>query len=233
MDRSAGISTIAIDGPAGSGKSTLGKKLAKALGFLYFDSGIMYRAVTCEALRRGLPAADEDGITALAEQLQIDVRPPSMNDGRDNDLFADGRDITWMIRSPEVDSSVSTVSAYPGVRSALNAHLRRIGGRGEIVMVGRDIGTVVLPDADVKIYLDASAEERARRRFREREVRGEQADYAEILESIRKRDAIDSSRETAPLRRAPDAHVIDSNSLSIPEVLERVLDLIRSDQRET
>jgi cytidylate kinase len=232
MDRPAGISTIAIDGPAGSGKSTLGKKLASELGFLYFDSGIMYRAVTCEALRRDVPVTDEGRITALAKELQIDVRPPGLNDGRDNDLFADGEDITWRIRSPEVDASVSAVSAYPGVRKALNAHLRRIGGRGEIVMVGRDIGTVVLPDADVKIYLEASAAERARRRFLEREERGERADYAEILESIRRRDAFDSSRETAPLRRAPDAHVIDSNNLSIPEVLDQVLELIRSGQRE-
>ena len=229
MDKPTGISTIAIDGPASSGKSTLGKKLARKLGFLYFDSGVMYRAVTCRALHRGLNVFDESRVTELAETLQIDVRPASVPDGRDNDLLADGFDISWQIRTPEVDAQVSTVAAYPGVRRALNTHLRKIGGRGEIVMVGRDIGTVVLPDADLKIFLVASPEERAARRFREREQRGETADYAEILASIRNRDALDSSRQTAPLKPAPDAHMVNSDGLSIPEVLDRVLALIRAD----
>lgn len=219
--------TIAIDGPAGSGKSTLGKRLARELGLLYFDSGIMYRAVTCAALAHGLDVNAGSRIAALAESLQIDVRPPSRDDGRDNDLFAGGEEITWRVRSPEVDQSVSIVAANPGVRAALNTHLRKIGARGGIVMVGRDIGTVVLPGADIKIFLEASAEERARRRFLEREARGEPADYAEILESIRKRDEFDSSRETAPLRRAPDAFVLDSDGLSISEVLDRMLAIVR------
>jgi cytidylate kinase len=192
----------------------------------------MYRAVTCQALERGIDVHDEVGVTRLAETLDIDVRPASVPDGRDNDLIADGADISWQIRSAEVDDSVSTVAAYPGVRRALNAHLRRIGRRGRIVMVGRDIGTVVLPAADLKIYLVASPEERASRRFREREQRGEAADYEEILASIRNRDGLDSSRETAPLKPAPDARLVNSDGLSITEVLEQVLAMIRADERQ-
>lgn len=220
------ISTIAIDGPASSGKSTLGKILAGRLGYLYFDTGVMYRAVACEALSRSIDLTDEARVTALAENLRIDVRPPSVDDGRDNDLLADGEDITWDIRSPEVDRSVSIVSAYPGVREALTVQQRRIGGRGCVVMVGRDIGTVVLPDADLKIYLDASAEERARRRFSERVGRGETPDFQEILDAIVSRDRIDSSREVAPLRPAEDAVVILSDDLSIDEVVQQVLTLV-------
>ncbi|HUF38058.1 MAG TPA: (d)CMP kinase [Anaerolineales bacterium] len=230
-DRSR-VSIIAIDGPASSGKSTIGKELARILDFLYFDSGVMYRAVTCRALSLGLDVSDEKSITDLAERLRIEVRPATVPDGRDNDLLADGADITWKIRAPEVDAAVSTVAAFPGVRQALNRHLRSIGSRGRIVMVGRDIGTVVMPEADVKIYLMASPEERALRRFRERGGRGEPADYAEILASIRKRDALDSSRETAPLRLAPDAHFINSDGITIPEVVDQVLSLVRAEQRQ-
>ena len=218
--------TIAIDGPAGSGKSTLGKLLAQRLGYLYFDSGVMYRAVTCVALARGLDLTDESAINRLAGELAIELRPASLEDGRDHDLIADGEDITWEIRSPKVDANVSAVSAYPGVRRALTARLREFGARGRIVMVGRDIGTVVLPGADLKIYLEASAEERARRRFAERRARGESADYQEILESIQNRDRIDSSRETAPLRASQDAITIKSDDLSIDQVVDAAFDLV-------
>ena len=220
------IDTIAVDGPAGSGKSTLGKRLATRLGFLFFDTGVLYRAVACVSLKRGIDVNDEASVCALAKDLRIDLPPPSAADGRDNDLLADGQDITWAIRSPEVDASVSVVAAYPGVRSVLIDQQRRIGLSGEVVMVGRDIGTVVLPEADLKIYLDASAEERARRRFDERTARGESPQYEQILASILERDRIDSSRTVAPLRPADDAVVLDTDSMSIEEVLEVVLGLV-------
>ena len=217
---------IAIDGPAASGKSTLGHKLAQALGYLYFDTGVMYRAVTWLALRRGVDICDEVTITRLAEQAHMDIRPPSVDDGRAYDVIVDGQDITWDIRLPEIDGNVSPVSAYSGVRKALSAQQRRIGQRGKVVMVGRDIGTVVLPNAELKIYLDASVEERARRRFEELRLRGEPADYEQILHAMRKRDQIDLQRKVAPLRPAQDAHILCSDGLDADQVLERAKDLV-------
>jgi len=148
-------SRIAIDGPAASGKSTIGELLAEQLHYVYFDTGVMYRAVTWAALQRGIDLADEKAVTDLAERIHIEVTQPTVADGRQYTVYADGEDITWQIRRPEVDHGVSPVSAYPGVRAALTAQQRRIGQAGRIVMVGRDIGTVVMPDADLKIYLDA------------------------------------------------------------------------------
>jgi cytidylate kinase len=217
---------IAIDGPAASGKSTLGHKLAQALGYLYFDTGVMYRAVTWLALKQGVDINDEAAITALTQAAHIDVRPPSVEDGRAYDVFINGQDITWDIRQPEVDSNVSPVSAYAGVRKALSAQQRRIGLRGNVVMVGRDIGTVVLPKADLKIYLDASVEERARRRYEELRQRGEPADYDVILQAMRKRDQIDSSRKVAPLRRAKDAQLLCSDDLDAEQVLRKALEMV-------
>ena len=217
--------TIAIDGTAASGKSTIGGLLARRLGYLFFDTGVMYRAVTWMALKRGIDIADEEAVSALAESLHIDVVPPTVNDGRQYTVYADGEDVTWDIRRPEVDAHVSPVSAYPGVRRALTAQQRRIGLKGKVVMAGRDIGTVVLPEADLKIFLDASPEERARRRWKELRERGEEADYQQVLASIRRRDRIDSSRQYAPLRCAQDAVYVDTTHLSIEEVLERVLRL--------
>lgn len=217
---------IAIDGPAASGKSTLGQKLAQALGYLYFDTGVMYRAITWLALKQGLEISDEAAITQLAESTPIDVRPPSVQDGRAYDVILDTQDITWEIRSAEVEAHVSPVSAYAGVRKALSAQQRRIGMRGEVVMVGRDIGTVVLPNADIKIYLDASVEERARRRHEELRQRGEPADYEVILQAMRRRDQIDSNRQVAPLRAAKDAFILCSDGLDIEQVLERALALV-------
>jgi cytidylate kinase len=222
-------SIIAIDGPAASGKSTLAIQLAKELGYLYFDTGIMYRAVTWIALQRSLSIDDEPAITALAQQILIDVRPPSKQDGRAYDVWVEEQDITWEIRRPEVDASVSPVSAYAGVRQALMAQQRRIGRRGQVVMVGRDIGTVIFPDADLKIYLDASAEERARRRYTEILARGEPASYEEILAAVRRRDHIDSTRQVAPLRAAADAVILDSDGLSISQVLVRTLEMVSRD----
>jgi cytidylate kinase len=218
---------IAIDGPAASGKSTLAERLAADLGFLYFDTGVMYRAVTYLALQRSIPTSDEQAVMHLAEQTAIDVRPASRNDGRAYDVWVEGQDITWEIRQPEVESQVSIVSAYAGVRRALTAQQRRIGQRGRVVMTGRDIGTVVLPEADLKIYLDASPEERARRRYEEIKNRGEAVSYDETLSAMKARDRIDSSREIAPLRAAQDAIIIDSDNLQIDQVLEKVHRLIR------
>jgi cytidylate kinase len=215
-------SAIAIDGPAASGKSTLGKKLADTLGYLFFDTGVMYRAITCVALQRGIDPQEEAGITALAEETELDVRPPSQADGRNCDILADGQDLTWEIRRPEVEANVSLVSSYPGVRRALTAQQRRIGLRGKVVMVGRDIGTVVLPEADLKIYLVASVEERSRRRYQELLARGEPACLDEILKAMRKRDLFDSTRDVAPLRQANDALILDSDNLDADQVLERV-----------
>ncbi len=220
-------SIIAIDGPAASGKSTIGKRLADELGYLFFDTGVMYRAVTWLALQRELDMSDETAITVLAESVPIDVQPPSQADGRACDVLVEGVDITWKIRLPEVDANVSVVSAYAGVRRALSSQQRRIGQRGSVVMVGRDIGTVVLPKADLKIYLDASAEERARRRYDEIVARGESADYNEILAKVIKRDRIDSTRDVAPLKAAEDAIVVDSDDLSADEVFEKALVLCK------
>jgi cytidylate kinase len=219
-------STIAIDGPAASGKSTLAKRLADQLGFLYFDTGVMYRAITWAALQHGADLKDGEAISSLAETAQIDVLPASISDGRDSDVLIDGVDITWDIRKPEVDANVSIVSAYPGVRSALTTQQRRIGERGRVVMVGRDIGTVVLPDADLKVYLDASVEERARRRYLESSARGGDVPLETVLETMRKRDRIDSTRDVAPLCAAEDAVVVDSDELGIEQVLEKIRILV-------
>lgn len=218
---------IAIDGPAGSGKSTLGKLLADCLGYLYFDTGVMYRAVTWQALKEEIPIEDEKRVTELAERMKIDVHRPSVNDGRDSDVIAEGEDITWEIRRPEVDTNVSQVSAYPGVRKALTPIQRAIGLRKDVVMVGRDICTVVLPEADLKIYLDASLEERARRRYGELIERGQKADQQVILETMRARDAFDSSREHSPLKKAPDAVVINSDKMDAQQVLSEAKKLVR------
>ncbi len=217
---------IAIDGPAASGKSTIAEKLAVQLDYLYFDTGVMYRAVTLAALREFHSVESEQDVVKLAHQIDIDVRPASKTDGRLYDVFLDSEDITWAIRQPEVDANVSQVSAYAGVREAMTEHQRRIGQRGSVVMVGRDIGTVVFPEAELKVYLDASVEERARRRYEEVHHRGQQTSYDEILKSMKRRDYIDSSRAVAPLRPADDAIIVNTDGLSVPDVLKRVVSLI-------
>jgi cytidylate kinase len=218
-------SIIALDGPAASGKSTVGRRLADTLGYLFFDTGIMYRAVTWIALNHDMDLRDEEAISDMARSAQIDVRQPTQNDGRAFDVIVAGKDVTWDVRSGDVDANVSLVSAYAGVRAALSEKQRRIGMRGKVVMVGRDIGTVVLPEADLKVYMDASAGERARRRYDEIIERGEKADYDEILEKMIERDRLDSTRAVAPLRPADDAVIIDTDKMNEDQVYQRVLEM--------
>lgn len=217
---------IAIDGPSASGKSTIAEKLARELDYLYFDTGVMYRAVTLAGLQRLASLDDEDAVVRLSERIDIDISQPSVADGRMYDVLLDGEDVTWAIRSAKVEANVSQVSAYPGVRTAMTEQQRRIGKRGNVIMAGRDIGTVVFPDAELKIYLIASPEERARRRHVEYMGRGVTSDYCEILSAMIKRDQIDSTRTVAPLRPAEDAYIIDTDGLSIEEVLDKVKSLL-------
>ncbi|MFZ2488840.1 MAG: (d)CMP kinase [Anaerolineae bacterium] len=218
-------SVIAIDGPAASGKSTVGQAVADRLGYVYLDTGAMYRAVAWLAHQRAVPATDEARVTRLAADADIDVLPATQDDGRQYTVLVDGVDVTWAIRSPEVGATVSEVSVHPGVRQAMVAQQRRLALRGGMVMVGRDIGTGVLPDAPWKIYLDASAEERARRRWLEEQARGGSRSFAAVLAEVQHRDRIDSSRDVAPLRPAADAVVIDSTGISVDAVIARVLAL--------
>ena len=213
--------TIAIDGPAASGKSTLGYLLAKELGYLYLDTGVMYRAVTLAAIKAGLDIKDEAAVGGLASAIKIDICPPSVEDGRDVDVLLNGEDVTWEIRKDSVNAQVSPVSAYRAVRDAMMEQQRRIAQENKVVMVGRDIGTIVIPDADLKIYLDASVEVRARRRYRELVERGKTPDFNAVLQSLQNRDNIDSNRKIAPLKPAADAVIIDSDCLDIQEVLDK------------
>jgi len=219
---------IALDGPSASGKSTLGEKLAKKLNFTYLDTGVMYRAVTLASLKNKIDVSDEIEVSKIAENLDLDVLPPSILDGRSNDVILNGEDVTWEIRQPDVEKNVSQVSAYSRVRQAMTKVQRKIGQRGSVVMVGRDIGTVVLPEAKIKIYLDASADERARRRFLELQNRGKAVIYEEILQDMIRRDKFDSSRAIAPLRPADDAIIVDSDHMNADEVFNYILKILSS-----
>lgn len=223
---------VAIDGPAASGKSTIGCRVADELGFVYLDTGVLYRAVTWAALERGIAIEDEAGVTRLSEALRIDIQRPAVDDGRQYTVVVEGRDITWLIREQRVNDGVSPVAAYPGVRAALRDEQRRLGLRGGVVMVGRDIGTAVLPEAQVKIYLDATLEERALRRHRENLARGQASDLEVVRAELERRDYIDSHRATAPLSQAADAVYVDSTEMSIQEVVDRVLGIVRQVARE-
>ena len=213
------VKIIAIDGPAASGKTSIGKCIAEDLDYLFFDTGIMYRALTWAALSNNLSPKDEDNIVKLIERIEIDIRTPSKEDGRQCDVLIDEKDVTWEIREPLVDENVSDVAAHPEVRKALTAIFRRIGLRGDVVMVGRDVGTIILPEADLKIYLDASLQERARRRFLEATERNKNISYDEIITNLSERDQIDSTRSTAPLRPAADSVIINTDKLNKQEVI--------------
>ncbi len=222
--------TIAIDGPAASGKSTLGFYLAQQLNYLYLDSGVLYRAVTWAVLQHHISVQDEVAVTCLSQVRHIDILPPTVEDGRQYTIHCEGQDITWDIRSPQVNHAVSPISAYPGVRAALTQNMRDIAKRGNIIMVGRDIGTVVLPNADLKLYVTAAVETRARRRHQEMQAKGKSILYEEVLASLRRRDAIDSSRQSAPLKPASDAVIFDTTYLSIAQMLEKASGLVRDYQ---
>lgn len=219
---------IAIDGPAASGKSTVGRILAEALGFVFLDTGSMYRAVTLAALKRRVDINDESLVTLLAGEIDIEIQPVSdAPDGRMYTVLVDGEDITWELRSPEVDAHVSQVSSYLGVRSEMVRQQRLFGQHGRVVMVGRDIGTVVMPDAPLKLFITASAEERAHRRWQERRSRGHSDEYDAILADVIRRDEFDSSRRYAPLRPAKDAIVIDTTDKSAEAIVEEILALLK------
>ena len=219
---------IAIDGPAASGKSALAEQLAARLGYFYLDTGLMYRAVTHQALARAIPIQDEQAVTQLAERMRINALPPADGATHSFSVTVDGHDISTQLHRPEVDRNVSAVSAYAGVRRAMTAQQQRIAERGCIIMAGRDIGTVVLPNADCKIFLTASVEARARRRMADRLARGQQVTWEQMRDEILSRDAIDSSRSVAPLRAAADAIYLDNSALTLAETVTRALEIIRA-----
>jgi cytidylate kinase len=217
---------VAIDGPAGAGKSTIARLLAKDLGLRYVDTGAMYRAVTLAALRRGVDMADEEALVDVLTSIDLNI---VFQGDRGNVVFLNGEDVTNLIRQPDVTAHVSELSTHKKVREFIVALQDQIGRQGSVVMDGRDIGTVVMPDADWKIFLQATVEERAKRRQRELERRGVSVSLEELKEQIRKRDHQDSTRENSPLRKAEDAIEIDTTSLSVAEVVQKLLDLIKGD----
>lgn len=223
------INVIAIDGPAASGKTTVGRMLAEQLGYLFLDTGFMYRAATLAALQAEIDLADETAVTQLTAASDIGVRPVAEGeeDGRLYTVLLNGSDVTWEIRSPAVDRNVSAVSSYPQVRQEMVRQQRAFGERGNCVMVGRDIGTVVLPNAPLKLYITASAEERARRRWRDRQAQGHEASYEAILADVIRRDEIDSNRKHSPLRPATDAIILDSSELTPEAMLQEIIGMLK------
>lgn len=213
---------IAIDGPAGAGKSTIAKKVAAALGYAYIDTGAMYRTVTLAFLQSGR-AFSEETVTALAQGLTIDFQ---WQDGI-NRVFANGKEVTEAIRTLEVSQNVSKVSAVGGVREAMTAAQRAIGEKGGVVMDGRDIGTVVFPNAQLKVFLTASVEERARRRYLELKEKGTDVTMEELERKIAQRDKLDANRKIAPLKCAQDAVFLDSTTLTIDQVTDKIIDLAK------
>lgn len=222
--------TIAIDGPAGAGKSTIGALVAERLGYLFLDTGAMYRAVALAAQRRAVDPDDADALEKLANEVRIAIGPPTVQDGRAYSVLLDGDDVTWPIRSGDIDRTVSQVARVPAVRDAMVAQQRELAKRGRVVMVGRDIGTVVLPDAERKIFLTASAGERAKRRGEELAARGEVRPRQELLHEILRRDQLDSERVVSPLKPADDAVVVQTDGLSVKQALERILAVITRPQ---
>jgi len=215
---------ITIDGPAGSGKSTLGELLARQLGYLYFDTGVMYRALTWAALHRQTDVYNQEMLEHLAHQVVIEVVAPMQDDGRQYTVLLDGTDITWEIRQAEVDRNVSVVARYPGVRAEMRRRQRVIGQRGHVVMVGRDIGTIVMPEAPLKIYLDASLETRARRRMAEQRRRDDTVSLEEIRASVARRDELDQH----VMQPAPDARILHSDTHSPEEEVAWIIALFDS-----
>lgn len=217
---------IAIDGPAGAGKSTIAKALAKELGLFYVDTGAMYRAIAYKALQLNIPLDQEAEIAKMAQQTEI-----TLEHSEARRVFCDGQDVTEEIRSPEVSRCVSVIAAYPQVRQRLVDLQRQEARRGGVVMDGRDIGTYVLPDADLKIFLTASAEERAKRRWLELQHSGKNLSFDQVKKDMAIRDQIDQEREVSPLVPAEDAIILDTTGLGIEEIVERIIRMIKNLKR--
>jgi len=218
--------SIAIDGPAASGKSSVGLELSIRLGYLFLDTGVMYRAITWVALQKRVDFNEESAISELASQSIIEINQPSLGDGRTNDIFVNGVDITKKITEKQVNENVSLVSKYKGVRDSLTKQQQEIALKGNIVMVGRDIGTVVLPNADHKFFLNASSHERAKRRHLEEIKKGGNPNFEEIQSNIIERDRIDTTRILAPLIPAKDAHIITTDNKTIDQVVKEIVSII-------
>jgi len=218
---------IAIDGPSGVGKSTLSKVLSHELGYLNLDTGAMYRAVALAASRQGIDAGDYAALQRLCNDIVIGF---ARKDGAEH-VFLNGEDVSAVIRSPEISLLTAAVAACPEVREAMVARQRELGAGGGVVLEGRDIGTVVFPQADVKFFLKASAQVRGQRRFLELRAKGVEVDLARTIAEVEARDAADTSRTTSPLRKAEDAVVIDTTELDIPQVLERMFTVVADHRR--
>ncbi|MCH7706548.1 MAG: (d)CMP kinase [Chloroflexi bacterium] len=216
----ARVTPIAVDGPVASGKTAVGRLLSRKLGYRFLDTGIMYRALTWLALERGVDPGDADGLVAMAKGHELGV---VFGDDEDARILVDDQDVTPNLWRQEVDQAVSLVSRVAGIRELLVDHQRRIAAEGAVVMVGRDVGTVVLPDAPLKLFLIASKEERARRRYEELKTVGQGLSYEQVLSDLERRDRLDTEREVGPLRPATDACVMATDDLSLDEVVEMVL----------
>jgi cytidylate kinase len=214
---------VAIDGPSGAGKSTLAKRLAEKLGFTYLDTGAMYRALALKMLRQGIEPDEESRLAALMRQTEIDLQ----ENGERLRVLLDGADVADSIRTPEVSQMASKVSARKIVRQRMMELQRAAATKGHIVAEGRDLGTVIFPGAEIKVYLDASVKERARRRFEELRANGRQVSMEDTVRELTERDRRDSERDLAPLRRAADAVSVDSSALTADAVTERVMELVR------
>ena len=214
---------IAIDGPAGAGKSTIARLVAKELSYIYVDTGAMYRAMALYFLRVGIAAEDEERITAACEKITVALS----NDGAEQQVFLNGENVNGFIRTEEVGKMTSAVSVYAPVREKLTQLQREMARTTDLIMDGRDIGTCVLPEAQVKIYLTASVETRGRRRFLELQEKGINCSFEEICEDIEKRDYRDMTREISPLKQAEDAILVDSSEMSIEEVVAKILEIVR------
>lgn len=219
---------VAIDGPGAAGKTTVGTEVARRLGYAFLDTGNLYRALAWLAIRHGVPPTDEEGLARLARQARIRLVPPAAGSPGPGIILVDGEDVTPHLRRPEVEAIVSQVSRVPAVRAALLDLQRRLAREGGIVMAGRDIGTVVLPDADLKVYLDASPQERARRRYLELQGQGREVTLEQVARELAQRDQTDSQREAAPLRPAEDAVIVHTDGLTLAQVVARVMELVQA-----
>ena len=226
--------TIAIDGPAGSGKSSVARRVAAMLGYLYLDSGAMYRAVALKALRNKIPLDNDSRLEALARESHIELKPPTAEQesaGLKNRVFLDGTDVTYEVRNGEVAQAASRLATIAGVREVLVAEQQRAGAGGGVVMEGRDIGTVVFPHAELKIFLEASPEVRAERRWKEHQEKGDDASLEDVLEEVRVRDQRDRERKVSPLVRAEDAVLIDNTAIGIEETARVIVMLAREREK--